>query len=626
MKDDATPVMGGDYETPTMSALTSLCRPERNVPMLSHAALSRKAVLTLAALLLAGAVATASAQTVVTDTGSFTRVPSPSDPTAVDVFFGIRYAAAPVGAARWTPPQAPTAPRGTVLAGLPGPACPQAGSTAPLPQSEDCLFLNVYVPATATPHSKLPAFLWIHGGALVSGTGADYDPSVMVAENNIIVVTINYRLGALGWLVEPGLLAQTPSFFENLGDAGNYGLMDQQFALQWVQRNIAGFGGDAGKVTVGGESAGGLSVSSNLVSTTTATGLFRSAIVESGAYMLHDVPSEAVYGAIFGAGFDAAVGCTQPNDAACLRTASVASILAAQGEVFGANGISPDFGTKVLPRALQPAFSAGQFIRVPVLQGTNANEGRLFEPLDFPFASTLANIQAAGGPANFDLSNPNTLCAAEGSGAAAVCTYPQEINLVLGLIGFPAAENTAGLDAVLADEYPLAHFPDPFLPGDAPSSDEALAQIFTDLVFACNGSDSNIDLAGFVPVFGYEFNDPNAPPTVGFGTVVKPPNDVFGFPTASEHASELQFLFNFGTPLSADEQQLASEMKTYWGNFVNTGNPNLPRRVSFWLPFNFLGAVQGLVPGPRVPNPFFNFRLEHFCQIWQPFLAAETGQ
>src|SRR6202050_1698861 len=217
--------------------------------MLSNAALSRKVLLALATLFLAAAFATASAQTVVTDTGTFTGVPSPSDPAAVDVFFGIRYAAAPEGAARWAQPQPPTPPTGTVLADLPGPACPQAPSTAPLPQSEDCLFLNVYAPATATPHSKLPVFFWIHGGALVTGSGADYDPSVLVAENNIIVVTINYRLGALGWLVEPGLLAQTPSLFQNVGDAGNYGLMDQQFALQWVQRNIAGFGGDARKVT-----------------------------------------------------------------------------------------------------------------------------------------------------------------------------------------------------------------------------------------------------------------------------------------------------------------------------------------------------------------------------------------
>src|SRR3984885_1752072 len=421
-KEDSTPATGGDDLTPTMSALTSFPDRRRSISMLRNTTLSRKAVLTLAALFLVVAVRTASAQTVVTDTGTFTGVPSPSDPAAVDVFFGIRYAAAPEGAARWTPPQPPTPPAGTVLADIPGPACPQAASTAPLPQSEDCLFLNVYVPANTTPHSKLPVFLWIHGGALITGSGAEYDPSVLVAENKIIVVTINYRLGALGWLVEPGLLAQTPSFFQNIGDAGDYGLMDQQFAMQWVQRNIAGFGGDVKKVTIGGESAGGLSVSSNLASIPTANGLFRGAIIESGAYMLHDVPSEVVYGAIFGAGFDAALGCTQPKDAACLRAASVGSILAAQGEVFGANGISPDFGTKVLPSGLQQAFSTGKFIRVPVLQGTNANEGRLFEPLDFPFASTFPNILAAGGPANFDLSNPNTFCEAEGSSTPAVCS------------------------------------------------------------------------------------------------------------------------------------------------------------------------------------------------------------
>jgi para-nitrobenzyl esterase len=187
------------------------------------------------ALPLAGAMA---APTVSTTTGTFTAVPSPSL-TGVDVFFGIRYAAPPVGLLRWTPPQPPMPPSGTVLAASPGPACPQPGSTKPLPQEEDCLFLNVYVPASAHAHSRLPVFFWIHGGALVTGTGAIYDPSVMVAENNIIVVTINYRLGALGWLVEPALAASAPNFFQNPGDAGDYGLIDQQFAMRWVRRNIS---------------------------------------------------------------------------------------------------------------------------------------------------------------------------------------------------------------------------------------------------------------------------------------------------------------------------------------------------------------------------------------------------
>jgi para-nitrobenzyl esterase len=584
------------------------------------------AAVSVAAVSLPFAGARAAEPTVVTTTGTFTAVPSPSDP-AVNVFFGIRYAAAPSGALRWTPPVAPVPPAGVVVASTPGDACPQSGSTAPLAQSEDCLFLNVYVPASARPNSRLPVFYWIHGGALVGGTGAQYDPSVMVANSDIIVVTINYRLGALGWLVEPGLTATTASTFENVGDAGNYGLMDQQFGMQWVQENIKAFGGDPTKVTIGGESAGGLSVSSSLASITTGRGLFRGAIIESGGYMLHDVPSQASYGTLFGPGFDAALGCTPPADAACLRGQSFANILAAQSKVFGANGIAPDFGTRILPQALQAAFSTGAINQVPVLQGSNANEGRLFEPGEVPFAGSFAAVTAAGGPANFDLANPNTFCANPiGTGTPMTCTYPQEINVYLAGLGLPAILNTAEFGDLLAATYPLANFPDPFLANDAPSADEALAQIFTDLVFSCNVLDSNTDLARWVQVYAYEFNDPLAP-TLGGGDIMAP-NDEFGFPTASEHASELQFLFNFGAPFSPAEQQLAAEMKTYWGNFIISGSPNISNgRPPFtrWQQFNLVGAVQNLVPGPALPLPISTFPAEHFCSLWQPILAAESS-
>ncbi|MEA2755218.1 MAG: para-nitrobenzyl esterase [Aliidongia sp.] len=576
-------------------------------------------VTALVAMAVPFAGATAGEPTVVTTTGTFTAVPSPSE-AGVNVFFGIRYAAPPEGSLRWAPPEAPVAPAGTVVASTPGNACPQPGNTAPLAQSEDCLFLNVYVPAH--PHADLPVFYWIHGGALVTGTGAQYDPSVMVARSDIIVVTINYRLGALGWLAEPGLLANTASSFQNIGDAGNYGLMDQQFGMQWVQSNIKSFGGDPTQVTIGGESAGGLSVSGHLASTTTAPGLFRGAIIESGGYMLHDVPSQQSYAAVFGPGFDAVLGCVQPADAACLRGQPAAKIVTAQGRAFGANGISPNFGTRILPLGLHAAFSTGNIIRVPVLQGSNANEGRLFEPGEIPFSASLAAVAAAGGPANFDLANPNTFCAAPG-GTPQTCTYPQEINLYLAGLGLPAVFNTPAFDASFAAEYPLANFPDPFLANNAPSADEALSQIFTDVVFACNVLDSNIDLARWVPVYAYEFNDPLAPP---LSSVIKTPNDEFGFPTASEHAAELQFLFNFGTPLSAVEQRLGIEMKTYWANFIVSGSPNIgtPRRFfAPWPQFSLQNAVQNLVPGPTVPRPFFNFPINHFCSTWEPIIAAE---
>jgi carboxylesterase type B len=219
------------------------------------------------------------------------------DPASgVNVFFGIRYGQAPEGTLRWKPPQAPNPGQGSIVAGTFGNTCPQGRAT----DSEDCLFLNVYAPSTTTARSKLPVFIWIHGGALTNGAGSDYDPSVMVAENNIIVVTINYRLKSLGFLAASVLAATEANAFQNVGDAGNYGLMDQQFAMAWVQDNIAAFGGNPAAVTIGGESAGGLSVSTHLASTNTFRrlsdrDLFAGAIIESGAYMYHDVPSLVTY-------------------------------------------------------------------------------------------------------------------------------------------------------------------------------------------------------------------------------------------------------------------------------------------------------------------------------------------
>jgi para-nitrobenzyl esterase len=238
---------------------------------------------------------------VVTTTGTYTGLKNfqelPGDPASgVNAFFGIRYGQAPVGTLRWKPPQAPNPGQGSIIANAFGHTCVQGRAT----DSEDCLFLNVYTPSNAAPTSRLPVFIWIHGGALVNGAGSDYDPSVMVADNNIIVVTINYRLGSLGFLAASVLAATQPNAFQNVGDAGNYGFMDQQFAMAWVQQNIAAFGGDPTTVTIGGESAGGLSVSSHLASTNTFSGLtghnlFGGAIIESGAYMYHDVPSLATY-------------------------------------------------------------------------------------------------------------------------------------------------------------------------------------------------------------------------------------------------------------------------------------------------------------------------------------------
>lgn len=600
----------------------------------------------------------------------------PGDPaTGVNVFFGIRYAQPPVGTLRWRPPQAPNPGQGSIVAATPGHTCTQGRST----DSEDCLFLNIYTPSNVTPRSRLPVFVWIHGGALVSGAGSDYDPSVMVANNDIIVVTINYRLGSLGFLAATVLAATQPDAFQNVGDAGNYGFMDQQFALAWVQKNIAAFGGDPDAVTIGGESAGGLSVSSQLASTNTVrslTGhdLFRGAIIESGAYMYHDVPSLATYQALSNkfAQDDANASCGGNLTLACLQGLPAAQVFANEA-VFGGFGIAPNFGTKILPRDLHTAFSTGQFNRVPVLQGTNANEGRLFEPDFFPSVVTApggtpANIVAAGGPASFDLQVPNILCSTPPfGGTPATCTYTQEIAFFMQTLvtatpsnqtpasGFTQAVVEASVSA--AGQYPITHFHNfatqtngtipglnnNFMGGNV---DEALSQIFTDFVFACNGLDSNSDLSARVPVFAYEFNDPNAP-NLGSGQP-GPGTNGSGFTTASQHAAELQYIFNFGAPFTTAQATLANDMKTYWANFVKTGDPNgggdLRTLVSlrphaqppFWPRFNRDRdadgddqRVQSLTPPgvltPQGPHPFNTFSAAHFCATWQPLLTFNNG-
>jgi para-nitrobenzyl esterase len=603
----------------------------------------------------------------------------PGDPASgVNVFFGIRYGQAPLGTLRWQPPQAPNPGQGSIVAATPGHTCIQGRAT----DSEDCLFLNVYTPSTATAKSKLPVFIWIHGGALVNGAGSDYDPSVMVANNDIIVVTINYRLGSLGFLAASVLAATAPNDFQNVGDAGNYGFMDQQFAMAWVQNNIRAFGGDPDAVTIGGESAGGLSVSSQLASTNTfrsLTGrdLFRGAIIESGAYMYHDVPSLATYQTLSNtfAQQDANAFCGGTLTLACLQGLTPAQLFSNERD-FGGFGIAPNFGTKILPRDLHTAFSTGQFNQVPVLQGTNANEGRLFEPSFFPAAITTApkgtgpTIFAAGGPASFDLQVPNILCATpQFTGTPATCSYLQEIQFFLETL-VTATPSTQGPTAAFTEavvaasataqgEYPIANFHN-FVPQTTSSIpglnnnfgggnvDEALSQIFTDFVFACNGFDSNSDLSRHVPVFAYEFNDPNAPNQAG---VPGPGTNSSGFTTASQHAAELQYIFNFGSAFTPAQATLATDMKTYWANFVKTGDPNFrgletlvslrpQAQLPHWPHFNARGdhdndgddrnpKIQSLTPPalltPQGPHPFNTFATDHFCATWQPLLTFNNG-
>jgi para-nitrobenzyl esterase len=195
----------------------------------------------------------------------------------ISEFKGIPFAAPPVGALRWRAPQPASGWQGTRDASAFGPICPQPNlpGRLVLPQSEDCLSLNVWTPNSA-PGAKLPVMVWIYGGSFVSGGSAFpiYD-GVELAQHGVVVVTLNYRLGWLGFFNHPALAAANP------GESGNFGLLDQIAALQWVQKNIAAFGGDPANVTIFGESAGGMSVNDLTVSPA-ARGLFAKAISESG--------------------------------------------------------------------------------------------------------------------------------------------------------------------------------------------------------------------------------------------------------------------------------------------------------------------------------------------------------
>jgi para-nitrobenzyl esterase len=289
---------------------------------------------------------------------------------SVGRFLGIPYAAPPIGPLRWRLPQPPVPWQGTRDSTRFGAMCPQPSGEEDLSSaSEDCLFLNVYAPFPL--HPGHPVMVWIHGGTNTEGSGSFYDPTPLVETGSVVVVTLNYRLGALGFLAHPALDAES-------GTSGSYGLADQQMALRWVRDNIAAFGGDPHNVTLFGESSGGMNVLSQLVSPPSA-GLFQKAIIESGAFLLDTQGLKASEAQ--GRDFANTIGCPDQS-AACLRSKSVSEVLAKQGNPMDtrvAYALATVDGM-ILPLSQRAALAAGRFHRVPVLFGNNAQEGRMFVP------------------------------------------------------------------------------------------------------------------------------------------------------------------------------------------------------------------------------------------------------
>jgi para-nitrobenzyl esterase len=290
------------------------------------------------------------------------------------VFEGIPFALPPVGAARWKPPAPMPRWTGVRRATEFGPACfqpkPQLSNIYagnPMPMSEDCLTLNIWAPRDAR---NAPVFFWIYGGALTGGASRDplYD-GARIADRGIVVVSINYRLGVLGWMAHPELSKESP-----LDVSGNYGLLDQIEALRWVQRNIRAFGGDPSNVTIAGESAGGLSVM-YLMASPPARGLFAKAIAES-AYMISTPelnkasfgsPSAEETGVKLATALHAPdIAAMRAMDAATLSLAAPAAGYAPWGTIDG----------HVMTRQLVDVFDKGEQAPVPLLAGFNSGEIR----------------------------------------------------------------------------------------------------------------------------------------------------------------------------------------------------------------------------------------------------------
>jgi para-nitrobenzyl esterase len=475
----------------------------------------------------------------------------------VSEFLGIPYAAPPVGNLRWRPP-APAAPwRGVRDATSFGASCPQATANNPFlppgPISEDCLFLNVYAPVQHA--SGRPVLVWIHGGGLVVDGARNYDGAKLAADG-AVVVTINYRLGALGFLAHPALAARPG------GPAGNYGLMDQQAALRWVQRNIARFGGNPRDVTIAGQSAGGLSVLAQLVSPG-ARGLFQRAIVQSGTFALNQRPLATAEAT--GQAFATLVGCTSQT-AQCLRQVPASTL----ADKFGVE-IPGVVDGSVFTQPIGAALARGQFARVPVINGITHDEELVFVDGQGVTVSQGTNIPLAGDPTK-------------------AANYQANIAQALGV--------TSARAAAIANEYPLGAYPSP---------DVALSLLVSDASFACPALQvDHWTAARGVPAYAYQFNDDTAPLNIT-GTVLG----------LSTHGTELPYLFDqpnalHPVTLNADQESLAASMRTAWTSFAASGNPSTPG-----LPWPSIGPgarVLSLVPHQSQVTT--DFATAHHCSFW----------
>ena len=458
-----------------------------------------------------------------TDAGKIHGIEQPGD---VRAWLGVPYAAPPVGDLRWKRPQRAPKWEGVLDTVQTGIQCPQTFSIGGPGGSEDCLFVNVWSPSGA---SKRPVLVWLHGGAFIFGSGGDpyYSGRFLAEKYDVVVVTVNYRLGAFGFLAHPALTGEDPSY----PSSGNYGLEDQIAALEWTQRNIKAFGGDPAKVMLFGESAGGFSTCALFVSQQTS-GLFAAAISQSGLCASKiEEPTLAVAEAA-GVKIGEKLGCTGAGAAACMRGKSEKELLDATAlippamqppggpfYVGGENVLStlPNVDGVVMRRSLRTAFTQGVYPVRPLILGSMKDEGTLFHSSFF----------------------------------AMEVTTDAEYRAALG-----RRFGAANVDAIVA-HYPIANFK---------NANAAIAEVTGDAFFVCPMRVAAKGASGIpgISVYMYSFD--------------REPESAFLSDLGAFHSSEIPFLF--GTdgvyPLArTGAGPVATTMQQMWTRFAETGKPSM---------------------------------------------------
>ncbi len=496
-------------------------------------------------------------------------------------FLGIPYAAAPVGALRWRPPQRHALWTGVRSARAFGPTCAQITTfgvfAGPPSDHEDCLYLNVFAPSVR-PASKLPVIVYIHGGGDFCGESNDYDGSKLAA-HGAIVVTFNYRLGLFGWVAQPALDAEGHLF-------GNYGLLDQQLVLEWVQRNVGAFAGDPTRVTLGGQSAGSQDTEANVVSPL-ARGLFHRAIFQS----IVEEPTSLPEAEAAGNAFAVAAGCSSgsaPSVARCLRNLSATQIVALSGTASkpGPYITGPIADGRVLPsEGFTSVIESGRFNHVPVISGTTSDEENF----------VLAATEYFSGPPRVPPSEQDYRA------------------FVTKTFGGPSSPYPAGTAERIFARYPLHAYPSPQLTIDAARTD----------FLACTQRKLNRLLAKQVPLYAYEFKDRTAP----FYFPELP-----AFQPLAYHTSDIPYFFpnwhggplGVSHPLDREQAELSDRLVVLWAGFARTGNPNGQGNAP-WPRYDVGSGITAYYLSENIPalSTFTDAQFSdmHHCDFWEPILV-----